>query len=31
VSIDQGRGRMSWSDYQEKVAGGEMKPIPAHP
>ena len=31
ASIDRGQQKMSWSDYQEKVARGEMKPIPAHP
>ncbi|HKI69138.1 MAG TPA: NAD-dependent dihydropyrimidine dehydrogenase subunit PreA [Verrucomicrobiae bacterium] len=31
VSIDTGKAQMSWSDYQEKLARGEMKPIPAHP
>ena len=31
VSIDRGLERMSWRDYQEKVARGEMQPIPAHP
>ena len=30
VSIDRGLERMSWRDYQEKVARGEMRPIPAH-
>ena len=31
VSLDNGKARMSWSDYQERLARGEMKPIPAHP
>jgi dihydropyrimidine dehydrogenase (NAD+) subunit PreA len=31
VSIERGLERMSWSEYQEKVARGEMPPIPAHP
>ncbi|MGD0258742.1 MAG: NAD-dependent dihydropyrimidine dehydrogenase subunit PreA [Verrucomicrobiota bacterium] len=31
VSIDRGQPKMSWSEYQEKIARGEMKPIPAHP
>ncbi len=31
TSLDTGKARMSWSDYQEKLARGEMKPIPAHP
>jgi dihydropyrimidine dehydrogenase (NAD+) subunit PreA len=31
VSIDTGEPRMSWSDYQAKLARGEMKAIPPHP
>ena len=31
VSVDTKRAKMSWSDYQEKVSRGEMKPIPPHP
>jgi dihydropyrimidine dehydrogenase (NAD+) subunit PreA len=31
VSVDRGLEKMSWHDYQEKVARGEMQPIPAHP
>jgi hypothetical protein len=31
VSLDSSQGKMSWSDYQQKVARGEMNPIPAHP
>ena len=31
VSVDTKRAKMSWSDYQAKLARGEMKPIPAHP
>ncbi len=31
VSIPTGREKMSWSDYQARMARGEMKPIPAHP
>jgi dihydropyrimidine dehydrogenase (NAD+) subunit PreA len=31
VPIDRGQQKMSWSDYQKRVAHGEMKPIPAHP
>ena len=31
VSLSNGQEKMSWSDYQQKVARGEMKPIPAHP
>ncbi len=31
VSVDTKRAKMSWSDYQARLARGEMKPIPAHP
>src|SRR5204863_1785285 len=31
VSITNGNGKMSWSDYQEKLAHGEIQPIPPHP
>jgi dihydropyrimidine dehydrogenase (NAD+) subunit PreA len=31
VSVDTKRERMSWSDYQRKLAKGEVEPIPAHP
>jgi dihydropyrimidine dehydrogenase (NAD+) subunit PreA len=31
VDVATGREKMSWSDYQAKMARGEMKPIPAHP
>ena len=31
VSITNGEKKMSWTDYQEKVARGEMLPIPPHP
>jgi dihydropyrimidine dehydrogenase (NAD+) subunit PreA len=31
VSVDTKRAKMSWSDYQAKLARGEMKPIPPHP
>jgi dihydropyrimidine dehydrogenase (NAD+) subunit PreA len=31
VSLSNDKGKMSWTDYQEKVTRGEMKPIPAHP
>ena len=31
VSIDTGEPRMSWGDYQAKLARGEMKAIPPHP
>jgi dihydropyrimidine dehydrogenase (NAD+) subunit PreA len=30
-AIDTGAKKMSWTDYQAKMARGEMKPIPAHP
>src|SRR3954471_12931237 len=31
VSLENGKPRMSWSQYQEKLGSGEMKPIPPHP
>ena len=31
VSLDAGQEKMSWSEYQGKIARGEMKPIPARP
>lgn len=31
ASIDRGLQKMSWKDYQGKLARGEVKPIPAHP
>ncbi|MCU0787953.1 MAG: NAD-dependent dihydropyrimidine dehydrogenase subunit PreA [Verrucomicrobia bacterium] len=31
VSVDTKREKMSWSDYQRKLAQGEIEPIPAHP
>src|SRR5712672_270196 len=31
VSIANGEPKMSWSDYQAKMASGEMQPIPPHP
>jgi dihydropyrimidine dehydrogenase (NAD+) subunit PreA len=31
LSVERGLERMSWRDYQERVARGEMQPIPAHP
>ena len=31
TSVDTGRPNMSWSEYQARLAKGEMKPIPAHP
>ena len=30
VSLETKQSKMTWSDYQEKVARGEMKPIPPH-
>jgi dihydropyrimidine dehydrogenase (NAD+) subunit PreA len=31
VEIETGRDKMSWDDYQTRLAKGEMQPIPAHP
>jgi dihydropyrimidine dehydrogenase (NAD+) subunit PreA len=31
VSVDTKRDKMSWSDYQAKLARGEMQPVPPHP
>jgi hypothetical protein len=31
VEIETGRDKLSWSDYQTRLAQGEMEPIPAHP
>jgi dihydropyrimidine dehydrogenase (NAD+) subunit PreA len=31
VDVDTGKPPMSWKDYQEKLASGEMERIPAHP
>jgi dihydropyrimidine dehydrogenase (NAD+) subunit PreA len=31
VPVENGGARMSWTDYQRKMARGEMKPIPPHP
>ena len=31
VEIPSGKDRMSWSDYQARLARGEVKPIPPHP
>jgi len=31
VSVDTKRDKMSWSDYQAKLARGDMQPIPPHP
>jgi dihydropyrimidine dehydrogenase (NAD+) subunit PreA len=30
VSVDTGRDTLTWDDYQEKIARGEMAPFPAH-
>jgi hypothetical protein len=29
--IETGRAKMSWDDYQTRMARGEMQPIPPHP
>jgi dihydropyrimidine dehydrogenase (NAD+) subunit PreA len=31
VSLPNGKPHLSWSEYQEKLARGQMPPIPAHP
>jgi dihydropyrimidine dehydrogenase (NAD+) subunit PreA len=31
VNVDTGRDSLTWDDYQEKIARGEMAPFPAHP
>lgn len=31
VDVDTGKPPMTWKEYQEKLARGEMPPIPAHP
>jgi dihydropyrimidine dehydrogenase (NAD+) subunit PreA len=31
VSLKNGQPKMTWTEYQEKMARGEMKPIPPHP
>lgn len=31
VAVDTGKPAMSWKDYQDKLARGEIDPIPAHP
>jgi dihydropyrimidine dehydrogenase (NAD+) subunit PreA len=31
VALDTGREKMSWSQYQTRLARGEVKPIPPHP
>lgn len=31
IDIDTGKPPMSWTEYQERVARGEMDPIPPHP
>jgi dihydropyrimidine dehydrogenase (NAD+) subunit PreA len=30
ISIETGRAPLTWNDYQEKLARGEMQRIPAH-
>ncbi len=31
ISLETTAGKMSWNDYQQKLAKGEMKPVPPHP
>jgi dihydropyrimidine dehydrogenase (NAD+) subunit PreA len=31
VSVSNGEPKMSWTDYQARMASGEMQPIPPHP
>jgi hypothetical protein len=31
VSIENGKTPLSWSQYQEKLAQGQMKPMEPHP
>jgi dihydropyrimidine dehydrogenase (NAD+) subunit PreA len=31
ISVETGEPRMSWNDYQQKLASGEMPAIPPHP
>jgi dihydropyrimidine dehydrogenase (NAD+) subunit PreA len=31
VSLPNGKPHLSWSEYQEKVACGQMQPLPPHP
>jgi dihydropyrimidine dehydrogenase (NAD+) subunit PreA len=31
VDVETGRDPMSWRDYQERMANGQMQPIPPHP
>ncbi len=31
TEIPNGKAPMTWSNYQEKIANGEMQPIPPHP
>jgi dihydropyrimidine dehydrogenase (NAD+) subunit PreA len=31
VSLPNGKPHLSWNEYQEKVASGQMQPLPAHP
>jgi hypothetical protein len=30
VSLEDGKSKMSWTDYQEKLSRGDMQPIPPH-
>ncbi len=29
--IDTGREKVGWSDYQDRLAAGQMTPLPPHP
>jgi hypothetical protein len=31
VPINNGKEKLSWTDYERRVAAGEMEPIPPHP
>ena len=31
VEIPNGKASMTWSNYQDKLANGQMQPIPPHP
>jgi hypothetical protein len=31
TELENGDAPMTWSDYQAKLAKGEMQPIPPHP
>lgn len=31
TEISYGKSPMTWSDYQTRLAKGEMQPIPPHP